>query len=83
MIESSLLINLFLLNFDRLTFAFNLQPTHWTMASTSKQNPDELAPNVDLASMLDIDKIIDSIPAERKGLRYTEGWDPTRLDEVC
>jgi len=33
------------------------------------------------AMTLDIDALLDAIPEDRKGRKYTEGWDPTRLEE--
>jgi len=33
-------------------------------------------------SPFDMDAILDAIPAHRKGIKYTDGWDPDRLDEV-
>ena len=34
------------------------------------------------ANPFDIDAILDAIPENRKGIKYTDGWDPDRLDEV-
>lgn len=30
----------------------------------------------------DMDAILDAIPQNRRGIKYTDGWDPARLDEV-
>jgi hypothetical protein len=48
---------------------------------------EKLAESVNLSTSenpfeIDIDAILDAIPAERRGKKYTEGWDPERLDEV-
>ena len=64
-----------------------INSSEFGMASTSSPSKKAESQNRSAAEnsvpFVDIDKILDEIPSDRKGLRYTEGWDPNNLDEVC